>query len=123
MMLFVGFYKSIPKELDECATIDGCNPFQIYWKVILPLSKSVMATVTILSGLQVWREFFIPLVIITTPMKKTLSVGLLHFMSRFSFDWTPMCAAMIIQTLPIIVLFLLLQKYFIGGMVSGAVKA
>lgn len=122
MMIFTGFFKSIPKELEESATVDGCNPFKAYWLIIFPLSKTIMATVTILAGLNIWRDFFIPLVTITTPDKKTLGVGLLAFVDEFSLDWTKMCAAMVMQTIPIIALFLSLQKYFVSGVVAGAVK-
>ena len=122
MMLFVGYFKSIPKELDESATIDGCGPYAAYWRIILPLSKAIVATVIILAGLNIWRDFFIPLVLVSSPYMKTLSVGLLSFKSEFSIDWTRMCAAMVMQTVPIIVLFLLLQKHFVSGAVAGAVK-
>jgi raffinose/stachyose/melibiose transport system permease protein len=122
MMIFTGFYKTIPKELDESATIDGCGPFSIYSRIILPLSGSVIAATVILTGLRVWRDFFIPLVIITSPLKKTLSVGLLAFRNEFNSDWSLMFAAMAMQTIPIVILFLFLQRYFISGVVSGAVK-
>jgi raffinose/stachyose/melibiose transport system permease protein len=123
MMLYVGFYKSIPKELDESSMIDGCGPFRTYWRILLPLTRPVIATVTILSGLAIWRDFFIPLVLIITPSKKgTLALGMLRFMGAFSIEWTKMCAAMVIHTVPIIILFLLLQKYFVSGIITGSVK-
>lgn len=122
MMIFTGFFKSIPKELDEAAAIDGLNQFQIFIKIILPLSGTPLATVSILAGLTIWRDFFVPLVAITTPEKKTLGVGLLAFVDEFSLDMTQMSAAMVMQTIPILVLFLFLQRYFISGIVSGAVK-
>lgn len=122
MMIFTGFYKSVPKELEESATIDGCGPMKAFWLIIFPLSKTTVATVAILCGLTIWRDFFIPMVITTVPEKKTLGVGLLSFVDEFSMDWTKMCAAMVMQTIPIIVLFLSLQRYFIGGAVAGAVK-
>jgi raffinose/stachyose/melibiose transport system permease protein len=122
MMLFCGFFRSIPRELDDASAIDGCSPFGTYFKIIMPLSGTVIATVTILTGLTIWRDFFIPLVVITEPGRKTLGVGLLAFVDEFSLDWTKMCAAMVLQTLPILVLFLALQRFFISGVVSGAVK-
>jgi raffinose/stachyose/melibiose transport system permease protein len=122
MMLFCGFFRAIPRELDDAAAIDGCSPFGTFFKIILPLSGTVIATVTILTGLTIWRDFFIPLVVITEPGRKTLGVGLLAFVDEFSLDWTKMCAAMVLQTLPIVALFLMLQRFFISGAVSGAVK-
>jgi raffinose/stachyose/melibiose transport system permease protein len=122
MMLFAGFFKSIPRELEEAAVVDGCGPYKVYWKIIFPLSKTIMATVTILAGLNIWRDFFIPLVIVTEPTKKTLGIGLLAFVNEFSLDWPRMCAAMVMMTIPIVALFIALQKYFISGAVAGAVK-
>lgn len=123
MMMFAGYYKSIPKELEEAATIDGCGPMKAFWLVIFPLCKTTIVTVAILCGLTIWRDFFIPLVLITETSKKTLGVGLLSFVDEFTMDWTKMCAAMIMQTAPIVALFLFLQRYFIGGAVAGAVKS
>ncbi len=122
MMMFTGFFRSIPNELIEAGTIDGCGILRTFFAIILPLSKTIISTVIILSGLQIWRDFFLPLVLITTAAKKTLAIGLLAFVNEFSLDWTRMCAAMVMQTLPIMVLFLSLQKYFVEGVVAGAVK-
>lgn len=122
MMLFTGFFKSIPRELDESSYLDGCGPYRTFFMIILPLSKTIIATSSILATLRVWRDFFIPLVVTTKPDKRTLSVGLFAFVDEFSVDWTPMCAAMMLQVIPVVLLFLLLQRYFISGVVSGAVK-
>ncbi|MCL2320605.1 MAG: carbohydrate ABC transporter permease [Oscillospiraceae bacterium] len=122
MILFTGFYKSIPIELEEAATIDGCSPMGAYWRIIFPLSKTIISTLIILVGLNIWKDFFIPLVVITTPQNKTLAFGLLAFVNEFTLDWTHLCAAMVMQSIPIIVLFLFLQKYFVSGVVSGAIK-
>ena len=122
LILFTGFYKSIPLELEEAATIDGCSAIGAYWKIIFPLSKTIISTLIILVGLNIWKDFFIPLVVITTPLNKTLAIGLLAFVNEFSLDWTHLCAAMVMQTIPIVILFLGLQKYFVSGVVSGAVK-
>lgn len=122
IMLFTGFMKSIPKELDEAASIDGCSPFGIYLKIILPVSKTIITTIAIFVSLEVWRDFFIPLVIVTEPKQKTLTAGLLNFSTEFTVEWTKFSAAMILQALPIVILFVCLQKYFTEGIVSGAVK-
>ena len=122
MMLFAGFYKTIPKDIIEAASIDGCGPLRTFVRIVLPLTKTIISTVTILTSLNVWRDIFIPMMLTTKVAKRTISYGLMSFVSEFSLDWTTMCAAMVISTLPIIVLFLVLQKYFIGGVVAGAVK-
>lgn len=122
MMMFTGFFRSIPNELIEAGTIDGCGVMRTFFAIVLPLSKTIISTVIILSGLQIWRDFFLPLVLITTASQKTLAIGLLAFVNEFSLDWTRMCAAMVLQTLPILALFLSMQKYFVEGVVAGAVK-
>jgi raffinose/stachyose/melibiose transport system permease protein len=122
MMLFTGYYKSIPKELDESSIIDGCRPVQTLFNIILPLATPILITSVVLTSLRVWRDFFVPLVIITSPMKNTISIGLLAFVDEFSIEWNSMCAAMVMQMIPIIILFLLLQKYFISGVTKGALK-
>lgn len=122
MMLYVGFLKSVSRELEDAAMIDGCGPFQTFWKIILPISGSTTATVVIFSALTVWRDFFIPMIMITDTGKKTLSVGLLAFVNEFSLDWTNMCAAMMLQIIPIVILYLMLQKYFMKGTMEGALK-
>lgn len=122
MMMFAGYYKTVPKELIEAASIDGCDPFRTYLSIVLPLTKPIICTVSILVSLTVWRDMFIPLMLTTDVNARTVAYGLMSFVNEFSLDWTTMCAAMVITTFPIIVLFLCLQKYFIGGAVAGAVK-
>lgn len=122
MMLYVGFFKSVSQELEEAAMIDGYGPFQTFWKIILPIAQPTTATVIIFSALTVWRDFFIPLILITDTSKKTMSVGLLAFVNEFSLDWSNMCAAMMMQIVPIVILYLCLQKYFMKGMAEGALK-
>jgi len=122
LIIFAGFYKSIPKELEESAFIDGCGYFQSYFQIILPIAKVPIATCGILVSLYVWRDFFLPLVLILSPDRKTLAVGLLAFMNQFSTDWNPLSAAMVLQIIPFVVVFLFFQRYFVKGIASGAVK-
>lgn len=122
MMMFAGYYKSIPMGLMEAASIDGCGPFRIFFIIMLPLTKPIICTVSILVSLTVWRDMFIPLMLTTDVKARTVAYGLMSFVNEFSLDWTNMCAAMVITTFPIIVLFLCLQRYFISGAVAGAVK-
>ena len=121
-MLYTGFYRSIPKDLVEAASIDGCRSFSIYLRVFLPLSKTIAATVTILNGMTIWKDFFIPMIVVSDAHKKTISTSMQLFVSEYTTEWSSVCAAMVIQTIPIIILFLLLQKQFMEGMTAGAVK-
>ena len=120
--LYMGYFNTLPKELEEAARIDGASPPRIYWSVMLPLAGPMTATVTLLTFLGSWNEIFLPLVItLAKPNLRTLAIGMYAFVGENTRDWTAMCAATIITILPIIVVFLLLQRYFIEG-VSGAVK-
>ncbi len=122
LIIFAGFFKTIPRELEESALIDGCGYFRSYFKIIFPIAAVPVATCSILVSLYIWRDFFLPLVLILSPAKKTLAVGLLAFMNQFSTDWNPLSAAMVLQILPFVILFLFFQRYFIKGIASGAVK-
>lgn len=121
-MIFSGFFKSVPKELEESAFIDGAGYLRTFLFIVMPISKVTIATTSILVSLYVWRDFFVPLVTILSPSKKTLAVGLLAFMNQYSTDWNPLSAAMILQIVPFLVIFLFFQKYFIRGISAGALK-
>jgi raffinose/stachyose/melibiose transport system permease protein len=122
ILIFSGFFKTIPKQLEEAALLDGCSELRTFWVIILPISRPVIATVIILTGLQVWNDFFLPLILILDQDMYTLPVGLLSLRGEFSTNWPAFFAAMNIIAIPIIVIFLFLQKHFIKGLTSGSVK-
>lgn len=122
ILLFIGFYYGIPREMEDSAAIDGCNFWQQFMRIMLPLAKPIIGTVTILNTIGAWKEFMIPLVFtFSRPNLRTLGVGMYAFVGEFSSDWTAMAAAASISILPMIVVFLLFQRYFIEGL-AGAVK-
>lgn len=121
-MLYAGFYRSIPNGLIEAASLDGCGVFKVYSNVFVPLSKTIIATVTILSGMSIWKDFFLPMILITSGSKKTIATSMQLFVSEYTMDYSLPCAAMVLQTLPALVVFLILQKQFVEGMTAGAVK-
>ncbi|MEH7418496.1 carbohydrate ABC transporter permease [Neobacillus drentensis] len=109
------FFKGIPKELSEAAKIDGANEFTIYWKVILPLSKPILATVVIFQFIEAWRDFLGPLIFLSDNSHYTLSLGVQQIMSQNDPRWGLLMAIGVAMTLPIIIVFFFLQKYFIEG--------
>ena len=122
LMLFASHYSSLPKELEEAATIDGCNFFQIYSRIMFPLAKPVMVTVVIMQFIWTWNSFLLPLIItLNNPALRTLSVGLYALRGENVVDWTGISAGASISILPVILIFILLQKYFVDG-IAGAVK-
>ncbi|MEQ4206751.1 carbohydrate ABC transporter permease [Actinopolymorpha sp. B17G11] len=122
VFLFAGYFRQLPKELEEAARIDGAGFFRIFWQVMLPLAKPAIATAIILSLMRVWNSFLIPLVLtLARPELRTLAVGVYSFQGENMTDWSGMAAASTISLLPIVVIFLLLQRYFVEG-VAGAVR-
>lgn len=116
------FMGSIPTEVIECAKIEGCNQFQIYWKIILPLSKTVLAVMAILTFMDSWNTFFWPLLVTNTMDMQTIQVGLKNFRFANTTYISPMMAGATISALPMFILFFSLQKYFLQGVTVGAVK-
>lgn len=116
------FMGSIPSEILECAKIEGCNQFQIYFKIILPLSKTVLAVMAILTFMDSWNTFFWPFLVTNTMDMQTIQVGLKNFRFANTTYFAPMMAGATISALPMFILFFSLQKYFLEGVTVGAVK-
>ena len=122
ILLFTGYFSQLPKELEEAAIMDGAGFFRIFARVMLPLTKPVIATAVILQFMQSWNDFFLPLVLtLSRPDLRTLAVGMFAFQGEYFTDWSGMAAAATISLLPIIIIFLFLQRYFVEG-VTGAIK-
>lgn len=123
VLLFAGFFSSLPQDLEDAAKIDGAGFFRVFWNVMLPLAKPVVATATIMRFMWSWNSFFLPLVFtLSKPELRTLGVGMYAFVAEYMTDWTGMAAAASISLVPILLIFLLLQRYFVEG-VAGAIKA
>ena len=125
VFLVRSFINSIPKELDEAATIDGCDFIQVFMKVIMPLLKPILATVGIMAFSAAWNDYLMPMVVtLSTPDARPLSVGLvaLKNSSEASTAWDLILAGAMISAIPMVIVFLIFNKYFIKGLTSGAVK-
>ena len=123
LMLFSSFYSGLPKEMEEAANVDGCGFFQTYWKIMFPLSKPIIVTVVIMQFIWTWNSFLLPLVLtLSKPDLRTLAVGLYALKGEHVVDWTGIAAGATIAVLPIIIVFICLQKYFVNG-IAGAVKS
>ena len=116
------FFMTISRELEEAAIIDGCTTLGVYWHVILPLSKPGIAALTILTFMGSWRNFMWPVIITHTENMFTLPVALARFQEMFGVQWTLMMAGSIIMIIPMLVVFIIGQRYFIEGIQLGAVK-
>ena len=115
IFLFRQFFMTIPLELDEAARIDGASNFRIYWGVILPLSKPVLATIAVFAFIHNWNDFFEPLIYLQSPENWTMAIGLRGFRGLYSTEWNLMMAASTAMILPLLILFFFAQRYFVSG--------
>lgn len=122
VFLMNSFMSTVPLELEEAARIDGCSVFRTYFSVVLPLLKPAMATLVIMQAFQIWNDYLLASLYVSKKQLKTLTVAIQSLFSAQSSDYTTAMAAIVISVLPIAILFLSLQKYFIKGMTVGAVK-
>ncbi|OGI02914.1 MAG: hypothetical protein A2Y25_09885 [Candidatus Melainabacteria bacterium GWF2_37_15] len=118
------WFKTLPKELEDAAKIDGCNPFQAYFRVALPLALPALATLGIFTFIMTWNSFMWPLIVTNSEAMRTLPVGLAIFKGSFreTTEWGQLMACAVISVIPVIGVFLLGQKYFIKGIMMGGVK-
>ncbi|WP_168121238.1 carbohydrate ABC transporter permease [Paenibacillus sp. HB172176] len=122
ILLFMSYYAAIPREVEESARMDGASFPLMFFRIMLPLSKPVIGTVTIMNFITFWNAFFVPLIFtLGKPSLRTLGVGMYAFRGEFTIDWTGLAAGACISIIPVIMVFLFLQRYFIEG-ISGAVK-
>jgi len=120
--LIWSYFISLPKEIEESAYMDGCSDWQVFWQIIMPMSKPIIATAALLSSRVFWNEFMFALVFVEKEDLKTIPVGLMNLKSNLATDWTVLLAGLATSALPIIIVFLLLQKHFIRGLTIGGVK-
>lgn len=120
--LLRGFFEQLPHELEEAMLMDGAGYFTIFLRMILPLSAPALATVTIFSFLGHWDEFTWALTIIDDPLKRTLPIAIYSFQGQHGTEWGLVFAAMIIALIPVLLIFIALQRYFVSGITAGAVK-
>ncbi len=115
-------FLAIPRELEEAAFVDGCNVFQIWWKILIPMVKPTLAVLAIFTFIGSWGEFLWPSIVLTKKALYTLPVGVNDLQGMFSANWRYIAAGSLISTIPILIFFIAMQKYFISGENDGAVK-
>lgn len=121
--MLVSYFKTVPIELDEAARVDGASSFRIFWNIILPLIVPGIAAVAIFVLFNGWNEYMYSSVLISNDQLKTLTVGIISLNSQYQIKWNDLMAASTVSSLPLVVLFICFQKYFIAGMTGGAVKS
>ncbi|MDR2103537.1 MAG: carbohydrate ABC transporter permease [Treponema sp.] len=121
-LLIRSFFLAVPKEIEESATLDGCTNFQIYGHIFVPMSRPILITGTILTAYYAWNEFLFAIIFIDSNKYRTIPAGLMSFRDALQVEWGPLLAGMAISAMPLIIFFIMVQKYFIRGMLSGSVK-
>ncbi len=122
VFLYYGFINTIPRELDEAAILDGCNIFTLFFKVIFPLMKPVTITLLILNFMGVWNDFLTPLYILNRSTKWPVTVAVYSFYGLKLSDWQLVSACIVLTMIPVLIVYILGQKYIVSGMTSGAIK-
>ncbi len=117
-----GFFRQIPVDLSEAAQIDGCTPWQAFWKIEFPLARSGLASAAIFAFLTSWNEYALASQLTRTTASKTMPVGLMDFTAQFTVDWTGMSAMAVLIIIPALVLTFIVQKHLIAGLTFGGVK-
>ncbi len=122
IFIMSGFFSALPSDLDNAARIDGASEFQLLRIVLTPLVRPGLAIVAIYSAIPIWNDFFLPLVFLQSPEKKTIMQGLTAFFGEYSSQWGIIFAGLMIAALPLITLYLIISEQFIKGLTAGAVK-
>ncbi|QQM30199.1 carbohydrate ABC transporter permease [Martelella lutilitoris] len=122
VFLMKQFYMSIPDELCEAARVDGMNEYQIWWKIMLPLSKPALSTLTIFTFVFAWNDFLGPMIYLTQTDLKTIQIGLRMFISQYSAEYGLIMAASVVAIIPVLAVFLALQRFFVEGVANAGLK-
>lgn len=120
--LIHGFVAKVPVDLDEAAVIDGCGPLRLFFLVVFPMLKPAVATATVLTFLNTWNEFVSPLYFLNNSEKWPMTLSVYNFFGMYFKDWNLVCADILLTSLPVLIVYLLGQKYIVSGMTAGAVK-
>jgi raffinose/stachyose/melibiose transport system permease protein len=123
LFMYHGFAKTVPSELDDCASIDGCGPLRSFFQVVFPLLQPVTVSVIVINAMWMWNDFLLPLLILSGAKKSlTLQLAAYNFFGQYKIEWQNAMAGVLLTITPAIVFYLLLQRHIIKGMVAGAVK-
>lgn len=121
-LLYSSFLKGIPLEIEEAAMIDGCTPFQTFWKVTFPLLGPCTGSMVILNGLGIWNDYLMPYLALPSGKAKTITVEIASFVGQYTARWDIVFAGTVISIIPALIIFCMFQKYFVKGITAGAAK-
>ena len=121
-LLYCSFLKGVPLEIEEAAEIDGCSPFQTFWQVTFPLLGPCTASMVVLNGLGIWNDFLMPYLALPSDKAKTITVEVYSFVGQYTARWDIVFAGTVCSIVPALIIFIMLQKYFVKGVMVGSVK-
>lgn len=122
IMILLGFYYALPREVEEAAVMDGCSVHRIFFRIVLPMTSSVISTTAIINMIYNWNEFIFVNTFISTDSYKTLTVGVQNFIGQYTTDWGAIGATLMISIMPILIAFLILSNRIVEGIAAGSVK-
>ncbi len=122
VFILTEFFRGIPREIEEAARIDGASHFEVFWRIMLPLTRPAIAAVVILNGVWMWNDFFLGFILLTKPDAMTLPVAIMAFRGTYSTEWGLIFASVCISVAPVFLAYLLLSRQFIAGLTAGSVK-
>lgn len=122
IIILRGFFRTIPAEIEESATLDGCTPFGFFWRILLPMARPALATVSVLAIVTSWNNFLLPLVVMNSPEQWTLPLGVQQFQTQYANDYARILAYVVIAMVPALIFYLLAERQLISGLTGGAVK-
>jgi multiple sugar transport system permease protein len=123
ILMLTGYFNTLPRELDEAVMIDGASSFTVLWRILVPISVPGLVSIGIYTFMQSWNEYLFALTLTRTIDMRTIPVGIGLMQGQYTFHWNEMMAMSVLGSLPVLILFLFFQRYFIGGMTAGSVKS
>ncbi|SEU02636.1 carbohydrate ABC transporter permease [Paenibacillus sp. NFR01] len=122
IFLFHGFIKSVPLEIEEAATVDGCNPVTVFFRIVLPLLKPMLMTIIVLNALGIWNDYLLPSLILQAPNLRTIPLATFSFFGQYTKQWDMALPALTLGVAPIVIFYLFMQRYIVEGIAAGSVK-
>lgn len=122
VFLYHGFISSVPRSLEEAAIIDGCNTWQVFWKIVFPILKPTTMTVIILDVIWIWNDYLLPSLTLKSKANRTIPISTAKFFGQYTISWNEAMAALVVTIVPVAIFYLICQKYIIKGVAAGAVK-
>lgn len=122
VFLYHGFINTIPVSLEEAATIDGCNTWQLFWRIVFPILKPTTMTVIILDVIWIWNDYLLPSITLKSTANRTIPISTAKFFGQYTISWNEAMAALVIIIIPVAIFYLFSQKYIVKGVAAGAVK-